>query len=129
MVVGADQTLSCDGMLLNKPGSLERAREQLWSLRGKTHVLSSAVSCATGGETTWSYAEDAHVTFRMFSEAALENYLLVAGSDIIWSVGAYHYEGAGIRLMEKVSGSDHAILGLPVLPLLSYLRQRSILPS
>lgn len=129
LVIGADQTLSCAGRSYDKPGSRAAARAQLQELRGKTHVLCSAVSCARAGSVLWSHAEEAHLTFRRFSDEALDNYLDEAGQDILFSVGAYHYEGIGLRLMEKVEGSDHVILGLPILPLLAFLRAKGFIAS
>lgn len=129
MVIGADQTLTCNGVLYGKPTDRDDARHQLRSLRAKTHVLRSAVSCALGGMTQWQHAEDAEITFRDFSDTYLEDYLDMAKDSILVSVGAYLYEGAGIGLMESVKGSDHVILGMPLLPLLRFLRLRGMLAS
>jgi len=129
IVIGADQTLFCEGRFFDKPGTAGRAREQLLALRGKSHTLTSAASCASKGAIVWTHSETAVITFRDFSDETLEHYLRDSGEAILHSVGAYHYEGAGIRLMEKVEGSDHTILGLPVLPLLAYLRSRRLLPT
>lgn len=126
-VIGADQTLSCDGRLYDKPGSRSAARQQLLELRGRTHVLASAAALVRNGSLLWSTVEEARITFRSFSEAALDSYLDEAGEDILFSVGAYHYEGIGLRLMERVEGSDHVILGLPVLPLLACLRAKGFI--
>jgi septum formation protein len=129
MVIGADQTLTCNGALYGKPADRDDARRQLRSLRGKTHVLRSAVSCALGGITLWEHAEDAEITFRDFSDTYLEDYLDKGKDSILVSVGAYLYEGTGIGLMDSVKGSDHVILGMPLLPLLSFLRLRRMLAS
>jgi septum formation protein len=128
-VIGADQTLRCQNTLYDKPGNMQAARAQLLSLRGKTHVLTSAVCCYRSGLCTWSHCEEAFITFRDFSDAALDTYLHEAGDGITSSVGAYHYEGAGVRLMANVRGSDHVILGLPLLPLLAYLRSEGLAPQ
>lgn len=129
MVIGADQTLTCNGTLYGKPANRDEARSQLRSLRAKTHLLSSAVCCAQAGMTLWQHVEAAEITFRDFSNAYLEDYLDAAGDSILGSVGAYHYEGAGIGLMESVKGSDHVILGMPLLPLLTFLRSRGMIAS
>lgn len=127
VVIGADQTLSCEGRLYDKPGHRAAARDHLMALRGKTHVLASAVACIRGGDLLWSMVEEARITLRPFPDDALESYLDEAGPDILFSVGAYHYEGIGLRLMERVEGSDHAILGLPVLPLVAFLRAKGFI--
>ncbi len=129
LVIGADQTLSCQGNIFHKPMTREAARHQLRSLRGKTHTLWSAASCAQDGDITWSCSEQAEITLRDFSDAFLEDYLDAAGEDVLSSAGAYHYEGVGIRLMDHVLGNDHVILGLPLFPLLKHLRSVGFLGS
>ena len=129
LIIAADQTLTCAGEHFNKPGDLQTARQQLLALRGKTHRLTSAVSCARGGAITWRTMDHADITFRGFTDEFLNAYLQDCGPDILSSVGAYHYEGQGIQLMEAVTGSDHTILGLPLLPLLTYLRSEGLTPQ
>ena len=129
LIIAADQTLTCAGEHFNKPGDLQTARQQLLALRGKTHRLTSAVSCAWDGAITWRTMDHADITFRTFTDEFLHAYLQDCGPDILSSVGAYHYEGHGIRLMEAVNGSDHTILGLPLLPLLTYLRSEGLIPQ
>jgi septum formation protein len=121
-VIGADQVLALGGTLFEKPGSRAAAREQLRRLRGQTHVLSSAVVVARGGTPVWRHVQDARLTMREFTDAFLEDYLAEAGEDILGSVGAYHVEGLGIQLFSKIEGDFFTILGLPLQPLLDFLR-------
>jgi septum formation protein len=121
-VIGADQVLSLGAEMFQKPGNRDGARAQLQRLRGRTHVLSSAVCVARGGSVVWRVVEEARLTMRVFSDEFLDAYLVDAGEDILGSVGAYHVEGFGIQLFSKVEGDGFTIQGLPLLPLIDFLR-------
>lgn len=124
LVIGADQTLDLDGQLFDKPVSEQDARRQLQQLRGKTHHLHSAVACAQRGAMIWSSIASAHLTMRNFSDAELETYISQMGARLLTSVGGYQIEALGITLFEKIEGDYFTILGLPMLPLLAFLRQQ-----
>jgi septum formation protein len=126
MVVGADSTLACNGRLFAKPPSLEAARKQLLALRGQTHELFSSVVVARGGQRLWHWSERARLTMRAFNEGFVDAYLARAGSDVLSSVGAYQLEGLGAHLFTRVDGDYFTILGLPLLPLLSFLAGHGI---
>jgi septum formation protein len=121
-VIGADQVLSLGAEVFQKPIDRDAARLQLQRLRGRTHVLSSAVCVARGGSVVWRVVEEARLTMRAFSDAFLDAYLVEAGEDILGSVGAYHVEGTGIQLFSKIEGDAFTIQGLPLLPLIDFLR-------
>jgi septum formation protein len=130
LVLGSDQTLERgDGTLLGKPTSRDEARGQLMSLRGDSHRLHSAAVLAEGGEAIWWHCESVSLTMRPFSDAFLEDYLDREYEHIRWSVGGYRIEGEGVQLFDRIEGSHFAILGMPLLPLLGYLRERGILKS
>ena len=130
LVLGSDQVLETDGgQVLGKPSSPADAFRQLRSLGGKTHRLHAAAAVAQGGTIIWRDAETASLTMRAFSDAFLEDYLASEYDAIRWSVGGYHVEGRGAQLFERIEGSHFAILGLPLLPLLGFLRERGVLPS
>jgi septum formation protein len=122
IVVGADQTLACAGMLLHKPVDRTAAREQLALLSGRTHVLHSAVAIATDGTILGGFVEEARLTMRPLGADAIERYLDLAGEAALQSVGAYQLEGLGIHLFETIDGDHSTILGLPLMPLLAALR-------
>lgn len=122
LVIGADQLLSFAGRTFNKPESLEEARKHLMELRGGTHTLISAVCCIRDNETLWQYNGRAEMKMRHFSDAFLHEYIAAAGADITNSVGAYRFEGQGIQLFEHIDGDYFTVLGLPLLPLLGFLR-------
>ncbi|MGA9581165.1 MAG: Maf family protein [Allosphingosinicella sp.] len=128
LVLGSDQVLERgDGTMLGKPASLDEARGQLISLRGDTHRLHSAAVLAEGGEAVWWNCETVELTMRSFGDSFLEDYLDREYERIRWSVGGYRIEGPGAQLFDRIEGSHFAILGMPLLPLLGYLRERGFL--
>ena len=127
LVIGADQLLDCEGEWLEKPRDLEAARTQLKRLRGRPHALLSAVAVLRDGGRLWGALDRAELLMRPFSDAFLEDYLARAGSEVLHSVGAYRLEGLGAQLFEHVEGDFFTILGLPLLPLLGFLRERGVL--
>jgi septum formation protein len=129
LVIGADQVLSCDGRLFEKPKSMDDAREHLLALRGRTHALHSATALAENGRIVWRDVTTARLTMRAFSETALDAYLTRVGDVVLTSVGAYQIEGPAVQLFEAIDGDHTTILGLPLLPLLGELRRREVIPT
>ncbi len=129
MTIGTDQVLGFEEQIFNKPVSRADAERQLSMLRNATHTLYSAVSCATAGAEVWSHCSEARLTMRDFTPDFLSSYLDRSPADYLSSVGAYKLEETGIQLFEKIEGDYFTILGLPILPLLGFLRQRGIIPS
>ncbi len=127
LVVAADQTLQCGDILFDKAVNLEDARKKLLALRGNTHTLYSAIACAIDGEIVWRYAAAAHLKMRDFTPEFLGKYMAQAGDDILSSVGGYKLEALGAQLFEKIDGDYFTVLGLPLLPLLNFFRQRDLL--
>ena len=125
MVIGADQILECEGVLFDKPLEHEEARRSLLKLQGKTHQLISSVCVVVEGETVWSRIDGARLTMLDLSSNDIDHYLNKAGSSVFSCVGAYRLEDIGIQLFKKIEGDYFTILGLPLLPLLDFLRTRS----
>ena len=121
-VIGADQVLDCDGVLYDKPPDLAAARRQPQSLRGKTHRLTAAVLVALGDARLWHHTQVATLQMRPFTDAFLDGYLAQVGEAACRSVGAYQLEGLGAQLFSRIEGDYFTILGLPLLPLLDFLR-------
>jgi septum formation protein len=122
LVLGADQTLALGDRRFSKPTDRVAARDQLMTLRGRTHALHSAVAAARNGEVVFEHCAVARLTMRPFSEPFLEAYLDVAGDAVLASVGAYQIEGLGLQLFERINGDHFTILGLPLPPVLEFLR-------
>lgn len=129
LVVGADQTLDLEGRLMDKPESLEEARGHLIDMRGREHRLHSGLAVAQAGEIVFTTVETAVLQVRHFSDAWLDRYLDRNGGELLASVGAYQLEGEGVQLFERIEGDYFVILGLPLLSLLSFLRDRGALPQ
>ncbi|RIA55180.1 Maf family protein [Dichotomicrobium thermohalophilum] len=127
LVLGADQVLAIEDRALEKPLDFDAAREQLLELRGKTHVLHSAVCLCRGGQHLWTHVDTATMKMRDFSAEFVGRYLSLAGAAVLTSVGAYQLEGPGAQLFERVDGDYFTVLGLPLLPLLAKLREMEIL--
>lgn len=123
LVVGCDQTMSLDQVVFHKPAGVGEARENLRALRGKTHRLNSAIVLVRDGQVSWEHVGIAELTMRPFSESYLDLYLSRVADSVLKSVGAYQLEGEGIQLFESIEGDYFTILGLPLLPLLSKLRE------
>ena len=122
-VLGADQTLARGARRFAKPASRADAVEQLQALRGRTHDLHSAIALVRDGTVMFDCVDNAQLTMRNISDRFLEDYLDMVGAAALASVGAYQLEGIGVHLFEHVEGDFFTILGLPLVPLLAYLRQ------
>jgi septum formation protein len=126
VVLGADQTLARGATRFSKPKTRAEAAEQLRSLRGRTHELYSALALVRNGTVLFDCVDSARLTMRKVSDRFIEEYLDMVGDAALASVGAYQLEGLGIHLFERVEGDYFTILGLPLLPLLAYLRQNGL---
>jgi septum formation protein len=126
-VVGADQTLALGPRLFSKPAGRAQAAEQLRALAGQAHELHSAVAVARDGKILFTEVATARMTMRQLGEAEIETYLDQAGEAVTTSVGAYQLEGLGVHLFERIEGDHFTILGLPLLPLLAFLRSERLL--
>jgi septum formation protein len=122
LVLGADQTLALGERRFSKPSDRAGARRQLAALRSQTHELHSALALARGSSVLFEHREVARLTMRSFSDQFLEAYLDAAGAALTASVGGYQLEKVGIQLFEHIQGDHFTILGLPLVPLLEYLR-------
>lgn len=127
-ILGADQVLETDtGAILGKAGSREQLRDQLRSLRGRVHHLHSAAVIVENGTPGWSACETATLAMRDLSDSFLDDYLAREYEVVRWNVGGYRIEGPGVQLFDQIEGSHFAILGLPLLPLLGFLRQQGMI--
>ena len=129
LVIGADQVLGSNNHIFNKPASRIDAEKQLLELRNTTHTLYSAISCSINGVEKWNHCAEAHLTMRNFTLDFLLYYLSGNPENYLSSVGGYKLEETGIQLFEKIEGDYFAILGLPMLPLLDFLREQKTIPS
>ena len=128
-VIGADQLLVCGDEWFDKPVDVADARGQLQRLRGRRHTLVTAVSVVRDGAEIWGEVVCPQLTMRPFSDAFLERYLERAGDGILACVGGYEAEGLGAQLLAEIEGDWFAVLGLPLLPLLAFLREHGLVET
>jgi septum formation protein len=127
LVIGCDQMLECEGAWFDKPDSLDAARAQLLALAGKRHRLLTSAVVVRDGTRIWHHNAVATLAMRGFSAGFLDAYLAAVGDAALTSVGAYQLEGLGAQLFDRVEGDFFGILGLPLLPLLGFLRENRVL--
>jgi septum formation protein len=120
VVIGCDQVVSFQGQLFGKPGSIDRAIDQLMTLAGHTHDLITALVLVRG-ETFFTHTDVTRLQMRRLSRAAIERY--VAADQPVDCAGAYKLESRGIALFDQIESADHtAITGLPLIALTTILR-------
>ena len=129
LVIGGDQMLNLDGEPLDKPADMAEAASHLRRFSGKVHRLETAIVIAENGEPVWRHLTSPKLTVRPLDDTFIDHYLKAAGPDILNTVGAYQLEGVGAQLFSRIEGDYFSILGLPLLPLLDYLRVRGVIAA
>jgi septum formation protein len=128
LVIGSDQTLVLDNTILSKAKSKADALDKLRALRGKKHTLNSAVCVSYNGAIIWSFIDHADLTMKNFDDKFLDDYADHAGDILTQCVGAYAIEGTGSWLFDDIRGDFFTIMGMPLLPLLSFLQTKGFGP-
>lgn len=121
-VLGADQILVCEKQILCKPRDHEMASTQLRLLSGKTHQLVTAAVIYRDGERIWHHIETPTLTMWPLSNDFIDDYLIAIGDAAFASPGSYQIEGLGAHLFSSITGCSYAVLGLPLLQVLAFLR-------
>ena len=129
LVIGGDQMLNLDGTAFDKPANMQAAGDHLRKLSGKTHTLETAIIIAENGMPVWRHLSRPKLSIRILTEKFIETYIDACGDALLSTVGAYQLEGRGSQLFTQIEGDYFSILGLPLLPLLDYLRQRGALTA
>lgn len=130
LVLGCDSVVALeDGTLFDKAESQEEAADHLRRLSGRKHRLYSAAVIAQGGRPVWRFVDRATMHVRPLSDAFIATYLDQEWDEARWCVGVYRIEGPGAQLFTRIEGSHFTVIGLPLLPVLDYLRTRGILAS
>lgn len=128
-VLGGDQMLECDGRWFDKPATRDEAADHLRALSGRTHTLYSAAVLFHHGARVWHHIDHATLTMRPLSDAFIDAYLDAAGDAVLACAGSYQVEGLGAQLFSRIKGDHFTIQGLPLLPLIDFLRGRRVLPA
>lgn len=129
LVIGGDQMLNLEGEAFDKPKDMNAAANHLRKLSGKTHTLETAIVICENGQPVWRHLARPKLTVRPLNEDFIQFYLQQCGEPLLSTVGAYMLEGMGSQLFTKIEGDYFSILGLPLLPLLDYLRVRNVIPT
>lgn len=129
LVIGGDQMLALGPEAFDKPQDMAGARDHLRRLSGQTHTLETALVVCEGGEPVWRHLARPRLTMRALSEAFIDDYVERCGEALLSTVGAYQLESLGSQLFTRIEGDYFSILGLPLLPLLDYLRVRGVLQT
>lgn len=130
LVLGCDQTLALDdGTLVSKCETKAEARDLLATMSGRRHHLHSAAVMADGGTPIWRHIESVAMDVRPLSLAFIDAYLDADWEQCRWCVGCYRVEGPGVQLFARITGSLFAVQGLPLLPLLDFLRTRGVMAA
>jgi septum formation protein len=129
IVLGADQMLECEGEWFDKPADRPAAARQIGRLSGRTHILFSAVAAIRDGHVIWRGLEHAELSMRTLSADFIDSYLDRVGEAVLSSVGGYQVEGLGIQLFDAIRGEHSTILGMPLIPLLGFLRAEGVIAT
>ena len=130
LVLGSDQLLALeDGIMLDKPQNPEDAKMHLHMMSGKIHHLHAAAVIAENGQAIWRHVTTAKMFVRPLSDTFIDTYVADEWERIRWSVGCYQIEGRGSQLFDRIEGDNFTIMGMPLLPILGYLRMRGMLVS
>lgn len=129
LVLGSDQVLECEGRIFSKADTEAEARETLRELCGREHRLITAAIIARNGAALWRHTESAVLKMRNFSTGFLNEYLLAEIPQILGSVGCYQIEGRGAQLFSEIAGDQFCIRGLPLIPVLSALRDFGVMTA
>jgi septum formation protein len=127
-VIGSDSVVSSGGRLFSKPRDRAEAAEHLRFFSGKPMILASAVALAHGGMLDWSHVETATLQVRPLSESFIADYLDAEWPEVGYTVGVFRLEALGVQLFDRIDGDHFTILGMPLIPLLTALRERGLLP-
>ncbi len=128
-VIGGDQTLALGDVIYHKPANTQVLKQNLRDFSGKTHTLHAGIAVAKGEKIVFDGVWQAHMHMRVLSESFIDGYVAICGDKVLSSVGGYHFERLGVQLFDSVDGDMFTIMGLPLMPLCTFLREQGCLKS
>ncbi len=123
VAIGADTIVLIDRKVLGKPASSVDARSMLSLLSGREHTVVTAVAVARG-KTISSGVEEVAVKFRKLSDDEIDAY--IATGEPMDKAGSYGIQGFGATIVERIEGDYFAVMGLPLVRLVSLLGEIGI---
>ncbi len=127
-LIGSDQTADCDGCLVGKPGSAERACAQLEQMSGKTVLFHSGLCLLSPAGQASVAVVTTEVRFRTLGANEIAAY--IRKEQPLDCAGSFKVEGLGISLFEAIRSDDpSALIGLPLIRLCALLRQAGLNPT
>ncbi len=125
-VLGVDTCLIFKDKFLSKPKTKLEAKKMLNLLNGKEHKIYSSIYISKNNRKLWSYNDEAILKLKKLTAKEINIYIKKLKIKNMKSSGLYQIEDIGITLFEKIKGSYFTILGLPLIPLLNFLKKRGI---
>ncbi|WP_045860013.1 Maf family protein [Teredinibacter purpureus] len=123
LFIGSDQTASCNGRLLGKPGNVTSAQEQLSHCQGNVVMFYTALALYdSDSKTTLADTTTTEVKFRSLTRQQINTY--IEKEQPLDCAGSFKCEGLGISLFDYIRSDDpSALIGLPLIRLTSFLNQ------
>ena len=124
-IIGSDQVLTFGDRIYDKAKDKKEARTRLQKFQGGEHFLTSAVCVYKNGQYLWHKTDAASLKMHSMNDPQIDQYIEQAGDIVTQCVGCYAIEGIGLQLFHDIRGDYFTILGMPLLPLLTYIRALS----
>jgi len=121
LVVGSDTIIFFKNKIINKANNMHEAKRKLQKLSGNKHQIISGVSACYNNKQIWAKQQSSTITIKKLTTKQLNEYLKLAGKDILSSVGCYQAEKLGPYIIKSIDGDFFNVLGFPLLPFLSFL--------
>ena len=128
LIIGCDQVAECNGELLGKPGTTEKAVNQLSTCSGQTVHFHSAICLLNSQSARCQQAvETTSVEFKLLTRPQIQRYIELEPA--LDCAGSFKVEGLGISLFKSIHSDDpNSLIGLPLIRLIEMLRNEGIDP-
>lgn len=127
-VIGADQLLVQGDDWFSKPETRDEAKATIRALSGYTHHLVTVGVVYQQSRRLWHHGESPSVSIRSLDDDEINAYLDHLGDAMTATSGVYMIEKLGAQIISKIQGCPYAVLGLPLLQLMAFLRDHGLKP-